>query len=63
MGQWKKAIPFCNPEVIASVILMMMCVDHSVGMECIAEFQKFISTVGEPCIDEESVDKKCINFK
>jgi hypothetical protein len=52
MGQRKKAILFSNPEVVAGVILMVMSIDHSFGMEFVAKFQKSFPAAGEPGIDQ-----------
>jgi hypothetical protein len=62
MGQRKKAILFSDPVVVAGVILMMVSVDNGIGMKCVQEFQKSISTKGEACIDQQPINKKSVNF-
>lgn len=63
MRQWKEAMLFRNPEVVPGVILMVVCIDNDLGMECIQEFHKSISTVGEPRIDQQPINKKGINLE
>jgi hypothetical protein len=63
MSQWKEAILFRHPEVVPGVILMVVCVDNNLGMECIQEFQESISTASESRIDQQPIHKKGINLK
>jgi hypothetical protein len=63
MSQGKEAILFPHPEIVSRVILMVMGVDHDIGMKSITDFQEFILTVNEACIDQQSIDKKSVNFE
>lgn len=63
MSQWKEAIFFRHPEVVSGVILMVVCIDNNLRMECIQEFQESISTVSESRIDQQPIDKKGVNLK
>ena len=62
MTQRQEAIFFSNPEVIAGVILMMMRIDNEIRTKRVQEFQKFLPTKGEACVDQESVNKKGIHL-
>src|SRR4030043_815010 len=63
MRQRKEAVLFRHPEVVPGVILMVVCIDNGLGMECIQKFHKSISTAGESCIDQQPIYKKGINLK
>jgi hypothetical protein len=62
MGYRKQSIPFCYPEIVSRVILMVMRVDYSFRMECITESEESISTVNEPRIDQKPIHKKGVDF-
>jgi hypothetical protein len=63
MSEWEEAIFFCDPEVVSSVIFMVMCVDHDLGTKSIDELQESIPPVDESCIDQQSIDKKGVNLE
>ena len=63
MSEWEKAVLSRHPEVVPGVILMVVCVDNDLGMECIQEFQESISTVSEPRVDPQPIYKKGINLE
>jgi len=63
MSQWKETILLCYPEVVARVILMVMGIDNDFWMKCIADFQKSISTMNKPRIDQQPINKKGMDLE
>jgi hypothetical protein len=63
MSEGEEAILLRQPEVVPGVILVVMRIDNDLGTERVQQFQKFISTVSEPCIDQQSIYKKGINLE
>jgi len=63
MSERKEAILLRHPEVVPGVILMVMRIDNGLGTERVQQFQKSISTVSKPCIDQQSMYKKGINLE
>jgi hypothetical protein len=63
MSEWKEAILFRQPEIVPRVIFVVMRIDNDLGMERVTQFQKSISTVTEPRIDQQPVNKKGMNFE
>jgi len=63
MSKRKEAILLGDPEVVPRVILVVMRIDNGLRMEFVQQFQKSISTVSEPCIDQQPIDKKGIDLE